>query len=312
MSNFGETYKKGSVLMQNALKKYAEGDFEGGDIDRKQANEFFDLAEKEMSVSVTNTSMLYGENRNFGIIYHVIEENIQTLLEDKKYNVIKKLVKLIKENKVLNDQFKFYQKIINNKGVISESMFVNEISKLTPNYDKNEIVENNQKLVDFIHNNKLNEMVEIEDDKFNLYEAIETLILNNKNIMLENVIEFANAKTLIENYVKENKGTIEENKLTYNETLDKLCEKYDNELNEDEINLVKQISGSEEEKKNVFETIKKDTISVLDEEINNTDNDNQTRLKNIKNIIESKQFNNDTLLIDISNMMEIQETLEKE
>ena len=90
MAEFNDTYRKAGILMTSALKKYGEGDYEGGNRDRQEANRMYDLAEKEVN-SAQETAILYGENRNFGTIYKVFESNTPNLFNSKKENSKKKI-----------------------------------------------------------------------------------------------------------------------------------------------------------------------------------------------------------------------------
>lgn len=307
MTNFGETYKKGTVLMQNALKKYAEGNYEGGDIDRKEANKYFEMAEKEMNVAVTNATMLYGENRNFGIIFHVIEESIPSLIKEKKTDTLKGIVKFIKNNKVLNEEFNFYQKMLNAKNIVNENDFIEDMCLLKPKHNKQTIIENNERLIEFIKNNDINELIDINEDKLKIYEAIEFLMLSDKTF--NNIETYSNVKTILkEHIVKCNENKINNNVEKYKNTLESVCEKYSNDLNDDEIKLIESLSGNEETKQKLFEEIKTDTITLLEKEITE-DDDNKDRMEKIVKVVENKTYNKETLLKDISHMLEIQETL---
>ena len=110
MAELNDNYEKGTLLMTQALKKYAEGDFEGGDKDREKANKYYDLAKLEVNSEESKITSLYGENRNFGIVYKVLESNFSNSIQDK--NIVKtpliEALKKVKKNKQLNEQFKVY------------------------------------------------------------------------------------------------------------------------------------------------------------------------------------------------------------
>ena len=135
MADFNVNSEKGSVLMQQALKKYAKGDFEGGDKDRAEANRYYDLASAEINSEAGKITQLYGESRNFGIIYNVFEQNIENLLSTKKgKKIIKECFNLIKSNKVLNEQFKIYDMFEKAQNVDDVKDFVNEASNIVKTF----------------------------------------------------------------------------------------------------------------------------------------------------------------------------------
>ena len=155
MAEFNDTYHKAGILMTSALEKYEKGDYEGGDRDRQEANRMYDLAEKEVD-SAQGTAILYGENRNFGTIYKVFESNTSNLFNNKKENgKIKKILKLIKENKVLKSEFDLYKALVYPESVTNAEEYVNEALSIIPEFDKKQVVENNQKFIDLIRINKI-------------------------------------------------------------------------------------------------------------------------------------------------------------
>ena len=136
-------YEKGIVLLKSAIKKYEKGDYEHGDKDRELANEFFDKAKKE---DTYNDVALYGEGRNFGIIYNVFVENAKKIIsENKNTKAIKEFITTIHKNKVLNEQFKIYDTFCNKVINCDSDTFINEAINILPYYKNKELVENNNK-----------------------------------------------------------------------------------------------------------------------------------------------------------------------
>ena len=107
MADFNEYSQKGSTLMQQALKKLVDGDIESFEKDRQEANRYFDMFYQSVNSEEGKITQMYGESRNFGVIYNVFEQNIDKLYESKsKKRIIKEMYYLIKNNKILNEQFK--------------------------------------------------------------------------------------------------------------------------------------------------------------------------------------------------------------
>jgi hypothetical protein len=149
--------EKGTLLMQQALKKYGEGDFEGGDKDREKANKYFDLAKMEMETESGNITALYGENRNFGIVYKVLESNFVNSIQD---NTIRKTplieaFKKVKKNKKLNEQFKVFNAFTNPENVVNVEEYVNEVISLCSNYKQDELNVVNENLITFMKDKKI-------------------------------------------------------------------------------------------------------------------------------------------------------------
>ena len=269
MADFNVNSEKGSVLMQQALKKYAKGDFEGGDKDRAEANRYYDLASAEINSEAGKITQLYGESRNFGIIYNVFEQNIENLLSTKKgKKIIKECFNLIKSNKVLNEQFKIYDMFEKAQNVDDVKDFVNEASNIVKTFDKKIVMENNEKLIKFIRDKKLDEYVDIPEETENLYEAIEYIVLHKKTY--DNVNDFVKAQNVItEHIVKNQKNNIVENKITSVEFENKI-EEIENEINE-KINqeektlLDRFLTTRKQNQKEVFENYKRKTLRKIKE-----------------------------------------------
>lgn len=345
MENFSDSSQKGSVLMQQALKKYANGDFEGGDKDREEANRWFDLASKEINSEEGKLTQLYGESRNFGIIYNVFEQNINKLFSTKEgKKVIKEAYNLIKNNKVLNEQFKVYDLFEKSHDIDNTKDFVNEATGLITNIDKKTIKENNEKFIRFIRQNKLDEYVVIPEDTENLYEAIEYILLNKKS--LNNVNEFVKAQNVIAEHIvketeKKNKDEEDdpEPKKTddlykkdhnlwfqkwmawsyrhpsvkkpsferFKDNVEEAEEELEENINDDEKRLLDEFTNPNTDKKIVFETHKQKVLNAIDEARKTAhDKDKEQWDKTYDNIF-SKNYSNIMAenIINCAEMMEV-------
>ena len=319
MAEFNDYSQKGSVLMQQALKKYAEGDFEGGDKDRAEANRWFDLASKQINSEAGKMSMLYGESRNFGIIYNVFEQNFDKLLETKQgKNIIKEGYNIIKKNKVLNEQFKIYDAFEKTNNVDNVKDFVNEASMLVKNYDRQTIMENNEKLIKFIKEHKLDEYVHISEETENLYEAIEYIILNKKSF--DNINNYIKAQKTISEHIEKNvKNKINEttNKEIFNEFEEKVDEaekKIEENISAEEKKLLENFTNDRIDKKSLFNEYKENTLKKVNEMIQlSEDEEDKTGWEELYEDVKSRTFSEDNAL-NINNcaeMLEICDTIDE-
>ena len=317
MADFNVNSEKGSVLMQQALKKYAKGDFEGGDKDRAEANRYYDLASAEINSDAGKMTQLYGESRNFGIIYNVFEQNIENLWDTKEgKKIVKECYNLIKSNKVLNEQFKIYDMFEKAQNVEDVKDFVNEASNIIKTFDKKLVMENNEKLIKFIRNKKLDEYVDIPEETENLYEAIEYLVLHKKTY--DNVNDFVKAQNVItEHIIKNQKNNIVENKLTSVEFEDKIeeDEKEINEnINQEEKTLIDRfLTNKKQNKKEVFENYKRKTLRKIREMIENSEDSDKSQWNKIYENVSSKNFseNMSENITNCAEMIEICSTIDE-
>ena len=317
MADFNINSEKGSVLMQQALKKYAKGDFEGGDKDRAEANRYYDLASAEINSEAGKMTQLYGESRNFGIIYNVFEQNIDNLLETENgKKIIKECYNLIKSNKVLNEQFKIYDMFEKAENVDDPKGFVNEASNIIGAFDKKLVMENNEKFIKFIHNNKLDEYVDIPEETEKLYEAIEYLVLNKKSY--NNVNDFVNAQNIITEHISKAKKENDDGKQLS-------PEEFENKIEEAEANVVENINQEEktlldrflttgkQNKKEVFEKFKRKTLRKIKEMIEKSEDDDKMQWNNIYESVSSKNFSENVSdnITNCAEMMEICSTIDE-
>ena len=317
MADFSVNSEKGSVLMQQALKKYAKGDFEGGDKDRAEANRYYDLASAEINSEAGKITQLYGESRNFGIIYNVFEQNIENLWDTKDgKKIVKECYNLIKSNKVLNEQFKIYDMFEKAQNVDDVKDFVNEASNIVKTFDKKIVRENNEKLIKFIRDKKLDEYVDIPEETENLYEAIEYLVLHKKTY--DNVNDFVKAQNVItEHIIKNQKNNIVENKLTSVEFEDKIeeAEKEINEnINQEEKTLLDRfLTTKNQNKKEVFENYKRKTLRKIKEMIESSEDSDKSQWNKIYENVSSKNFseNMSENITNCAEMMEICSTIDE-
>ena len=317
MADFSVNSEKGSVLMQQALKKYAKGDFEGGDKDRAEANRYYDLASAEINSEAGKITQLYGESRNFGIIYNVFEQNIENLWDTKEgKKIVKECYNLIKSNKVLNEQFKIYDMFEKAQNVEDVKDFVNEASNIIKTFDKKLVMENNEKLIKFIRDKKLDEYVDIPEETENLYEAIEYIVLNKKTY--DNVNDFVKAQNVItEHIIKNQKNNIVENKLTSAEFENKIEEvekEITENINQEEKTLLDRfLTNKKQNKKEVFENYKRKTLRKIKEMIENSEDSDKSQWNKIYENVSSKNFseNMSENITNCAEMMEICSTIDE-
>ena len=301
------------------MKKYAEGDFEGGDKDRAEANRWFDLATRQLTSEAGKMAMLYGESRNFGIIYNVFEQNFDKLLETKQgKNIIKEGYNIIKKNKVLNEQFKIYDAFEKTNNVDNVKDFVNEASMLVKNYDRQTIMENNEKLISFIKEHKLDEYVHISEETENLYEAIEYIILNKKSF--NNINNYIKAQKTISEHIEKNiKNKINEatNKEIFNEFEEKVDEaekKIEENISVEEKKLLENFTNDRIDKKSLFNEYKETTLRKVNEMIRlSEDEEDKAGWEELYEDVKSRTFSEDNAL-NISNcaeMLEICDTIDE-
>ena len=304
--------------MQEALKKYANNDFENGDKDRKLANKLFDSSLLEMKSESGKMTQLYGEARNFGVIYNVFEQNINNIYQDEsRKHIIKEVYNLIKNDKILNEQFKIYDMFEKPVGIENIKDFVNEATNLITHFDGKQIKESNEKLIKLIRDNKLDEYVSIPEETENLYEAIEYVILNKKTF--DNVNKFIKAENVITEYIENSqKNSINENKEKFSfdkfkEDLDREETKINEDMNEEEKKLLNMFTDPKTNKKSIFENYKSETLNKIKGAMQISEENDREQWNKIYESVNSKTYSDKLTqnIINCAEMLEICSTIEE-
>ena len=298
---------RGKVLMKRALEHLEQGNIEEFETDRALANEYFD----KMSEEEEEMDALYNESRNFGIIYNVIEANVPKLLESNEgKNALRTIIKAIKSDKMLHEQFKAYNNLQPSTKINNVDEYITEALSIVPKFDKKIVKESNEKLIKLIKKYKLDEMVDIDDEKLDLYESIEFVTMNTKT--LKNIDKYVNAtkmiKESIENLpINETKNFSIEN---YAEEINNVSENIAKDLNSAEIKLLKEVTSGNSE--TYFNECKSKTLSKLNEMIyKETDIESKSRLSKIYEKINNKIYNKKNALVDIAEMVEMQDAIDE-
>ena len=254
---------------------------------------------------------------NFGQIKHtyntLLAEGIAKNSNKEKVE-FKKYIKTIKENKVLKTQFDIYYNIENK--VESDGWkamnYVNECISLIDVFSKKEIKEANNKLneSEFIKNN----IIDIDDDKSKLYEAIDTLISTTKSsLTLDKIVE---SKVTVVEYIINNK---KENKVVEgyglpNSVLSEIAvEKFNEEyaeLTESEKETISvMISTNESEKEELYKKTIKECLELVNNKLTESNGDVKEKLLSTKENLLNRNYNSETFVNDISKVIELKNYL---
>lgn len=302
--------EKGIKLLNEALKCYEQGEYSSAYKAYQKAGSFLTEADNRANTNEGQISLRYGGNRNFGVIYKIFESNTKNLLRDKSsQRKLKKIMGLIRENKVLNDEFNVFNAFTNPTNVTNPNEYVSEAISLVTRYSKKVIRENNEKLINLFKEYNLNENISIDDNEIELFENIEYLLLHNKDF--KNINKYNEIQNKLCEYVTENNVMLTESVNIddlYENKLNEMIDKHGKELNEDEINLIMEVSDPVKAKK-LFNKYKTDVVSLVNEQIN-TGKDVES-WNTILEKINSKVYEQKNALTDIAEFIEIKNEIEK-
>lgn len=294
MEDYKDLNEKGEVLMRHALSQLADGDIEGFNNSRKQANEYFDLAMNTANSEAGKMSMLYGENRNFGVIMHVITENLspKTIATKEGRAALRNIIETIKKDRVLVTENMLYEAFTNPSKTDNPTEYVDSALALLESYSKKAIRKSNERLIMAIRKGGLNEMVQIPDEYMDLYETIEDAFM--KRGVLSEVDDFMASRSVLVEHVKS--GGFGE---SINES-----------LNDDERQLIEAVVNSDDNGLKMFEECKKNALDAIRDASDNVNDKNALeQLKEVYERVESVEMDDNNPAASIAEMIEIKNTL---
>lgn len=227
------------------------------------------------------------------------------LIKDKK--TVSKCIKMIKEDKNLSAQFKFYNALrqFNCEGDAKD--YINEsLDLVKSDIDHKTLKESNKKFAKFLIEHNIKPTKELDEEQIKFNNSCDYLLTHKKS--LTNLTEVTNNINDISKYIvehrKENKEKIDV--LTMAENVEKKL----NALNEDERALVKDImvagsSLAEQRRQNLFNKIKNECIEKIDKMISENEGDEKERLLNLKETIMLKEYDKNNIVGDIAKLLEI-------
>jgi len=205
--------------------------------------------------------------KSFYALNNKFNEHLISLYEDDKQRVvIGQYMKLIKENKILKEQYNLFGQL--EEGVdknIKENIsfaheYINELLNPFKKYSKKEFNEANEKLFNFLKENNLIDEENIIN-KNKLSSLIESIIYENSECGLNTSKKF---EVITELKVKLEQEQIVEEK-TIEEKIKDFNEKYNGTLTNEEMDIVKSLMtyGGESDKPKVLREYQKNVLNKL-------------------------------------------------
>ena len=288
-SNDFEGYNAAKSLLENVVRNYKEE---------------YDL----LSESKTD---------NFGVLNHIIVENLPRLFKSNR-NAVKKIMKMIKEDKNLSAQFNYYKLLEEYSNDMAKHItpkeYVENIVKVTKSKcTPKGILESNKKLSRVLVENNIKPYDMIDSDMKSYFESCQRMLVKNNTFgNIKNLIE---SRSVVENYVDANKKeNVSKDNVNIYEMIDKYNDNKKFTLTEAENDLVSQITAAkspiaEERKKKLFNNFKNECLDKINKLIEETKEENKDGLLRLKEQLTSYQFNSDTIVTDIAKLLEIRDVL---
>lgn len=292
-------------IMSEAIKK---DDIKAFDVAKTMLEETIDDYKKEKE--------LIGEmdTTNFGILNHIFEECLPKLMKNNR-NAVKKVIKLIKEDKTLKDEFNFYNTIRNYNssisGTLSPSDMMQKLNEsILSKIDQNKVVESNRKLRDVMKSVNIIPESHVTGEKKSLYECGDVLLKMKPSAT--NIIKLHENQNGIIDYLDKHK----DDKVNDRMTPDMMIEDFENRLkdtlNESEISFVQTITDfrtpiAEQRREKLFNSLKDECIKMIDEMLKK-DSEN-IEIKSLKEQLTSMKYTKEGIVKDVAKLLEIRDIL---
>lgn len=252
-------------------------------------------------------------------LYHInniFESIADKLVGDDKKNrgILRAYVNTIREDKEMRRQYWFNHGLQNafNRGVSDGNLFLNEMLKYKTDKSNNISVLGGVvcEAIDSLGFSTIEIEELINNTKNPVLESAEYVYCNNS---FKDVATYTdNLKTITESLkAPEGKKEVKEGKATYND----LKAIVENEMLKPwESAVIKDIASStlkDNGYKSLFESYKQDCMNTINEMIEDTSIESYSQLVEMKNGLEGKTFNEETVREDLFNLAELKNTLKQ-
>lgn len=301
-STEAENYIK---IMSEAIKK---DDIKAFDVAKTMLEETIDDYKKEKAlVEEMNTT-------NFGILNHIFEECLPNLMKANK-NAVKKVIKLIKEDKTLKEEFNFYNTIRNYNSSISGTLSPEEMMQklnesIISKLDQKKVIESNSKLRDTMKSVNIIPESHVTGEKRSLYECGDALMKTKPSAT--NIIKLHESQNGIVEYMENHK----DDKVKESVSPDVMIENFENKLKEtlteSELSFIQQITDfkapiAEKRKERLFNQLKEDCLAAINSMLN--ENDGNDEIKALKEQLEGMKYTKEGVIKDVAKLLEIRDIL---
>ena len=255
------------------------------------------------------------KTNNFGILNHIFEQQLPTLFKTNK-KAVRDVVKLIKEDNNLKNEFAFYNAIKTqykgNAANIAEAKDV--LEKLADisvkKIDQKTVRESNKKLRKVMMENNIVPSDFIDDENRKLYESGHVILTHKKTTA--NMIPLIESYHTVCQYMEKHKNDMIKESKNVDDLINEFEDKLKTNLNESEMSFVQQITDfrspiAEQRKEKLFNKLKEDCITAITSMLK--EDSNNEELKGLSNQLNEMVFDKNNIVKDIAKLLEIRDIL---
>lgn len=293
-------------IMSEALKRE---DFKAYEYTKSMLDECIEECKEDKAL------MNEMKTSNFGVLNHIFESQLPTLLKVNK-KAVRDVVKAIREDVNLRSEFNFYNVIKNQynsdlSSKIGAEVMLNEIADvIINNINQDTVIDSNKKLRKIMEDNNITPIDYVDDDSRKLYESGHILLTNKKKA--SNMIALMESQKSVCEYMENHKVINDAKKKDVGSLIEEFENKLKTNLNESEMSFVKQITDfkspiAEQRKEKLFNKFKNECVEKLNKMLKE-DKYNES-LKSLSKQIGEMKYNNESIVGDIAKLLEIRDIL---
>ena len=293
-------------IMSEALKRE---DFKAYEYTKSMLDECIEECKEDKAL------MNEMKTSNFGVLNHIFESQLPTLLKVNK-KAVRDVVKAIREDVNLRSEFNFYNVIKNQynsdlSSKIGAEVMLNEIADvIINNINQDTVIDSNKKLRKIMEDNNVTPIDYIDDDSRKLYESGHILLTNKKKA--SNMIALMESQKSVCEYMENHKVINDAKKKDVGSLIEEFENKLKTNLNESEMSFVKQITDfkspiAEQRKEKLFNKFKNECVEKLNKMLK--EDKNNESLKSLSKQIGEMKYNNESIVGDIAKLLEIRDIL---
>ena len=248
--------------------------------------------------------------RTFGELNYMLESELIHMFKGNK-KALKECTLLIKEDNNLRNAFRFIDALRKYNCDGESQRYVTESLELASDgIDRKTFKESVNKFADLLSKYEIG-TCKLDEETIKYYKACENVLCEDKK--LSNLTDYTNSMKTISSYIENHKAPMTESKETI-ETISEALEKKIANLTEEEQSLVKDIIDFrqpmvEERQEKLFNRFKNECLETIDKLVREASGDELNGLNAIKEQLENKLYNKESIVEDIAKLLEIRDVL---
>lgn len=252
---------------------------------------------------------------NFGELNYTLKAFVADgIAENKASNkkLLKRFVSLLKENKILRNEFLVYNNIERRVGgsVEGVSQYINENIKIMESYTKAQIDEANGLLAEMVDTIKVKRT---DNPLSKLHESIHALMVSKASV--SNVDARMDAKEVISEHIKNNTpikklaDKILPNSIVAPIYVGSFNKKYE-KLDEDTKKVIRKVINSPvEEREAIYVGLVRECVELVDTNLKESETEIKEKLLSTKDKLLNLKYNGETFIKEVGQLFDLKSTL---